>query len=46
MVDLQPNFVASSAESGLTLEVGPYDRHLNKLGVRLAMAQAAAQLQR
>jgi hypothetical protein len=45
VVDLQSTFVASFAESGLSLEVGPYDRHLNKLGVRVAMTQAAARLQ-
>jgi hypothetical protein len=46
VVDLQPAFEARSSRDGLSLEVGPYDRHLNRLGVRLAMEQAAAQLRR
>lgn len=46
VIDLQPAFVADSAESGLSLEVGPYDRHLNRLGVRVVMQQAVSQLQR
>lgn len=46
VVDMQPAFVADASRSGLSLEVGPYDRHLNQRGVRLAMQQAAAQWRR
>lgn len=42
VVDTEPLFAAHHAASTLRLDVGPYDTHLNKLGIRLAM-QAAAQ---
>lgn len=41
VVDTQPLFQAHFAQSPLHLEVGPYDGHLNALGVRL-VTQAAA----
>lgn len=44
VVDLEPVFAAHAARSPLALEVGPYDKHLNKLGVGLVMTQAAKAL--
>ncbi len=46
VVDLQPTFEAGYLRERLSLEVGPYDRHLNRLGVHLAMEQAASRLRR
>lgn len=45
VVDTQPVFAAHFARSRLRLDVGPYDGHLNRLGVELAMGAAAAALQ-
>lgn len=44
VVDLEPVYLAHSARSRLSLNVGPYDGHLNALGVELVMAAAARQL--
>jgi len=44
VVDLEPVFRSHLRNSRLSLEVGPYDAHLNSLGVRLVMEQAAAAL--
>ena len=41
VVDLEPIYAGHVARSPLSLEVGPYDRHLNGLGVGLVMAQVA-----
>jgi hypothetical protein len=41
VVDTEALFTAHYARSSLRLEVGPYDSHLNPLGLRLAMAAAA-----
>jgi hypothetical protein len=43
--DMEPIYAAHAKASPRLLDVGPYDRHLNRIGVRLAMAQAAAALQ-
>jgi hypothetical protein len=40
--DLEPAFEAYARESSRRLEVGPYDDHLNRLGVEIAMGQAAS----
>jgi hypothetical protein len=42
VVDAEPLYRAHYATSALTLEVGPYDAHLNALGINILM-QAAAQ---
>lgn len=42
VIDLEPVFARHASASPRTLQVGPYDAHLNALGVRLAMGQAAA----
>jgi len=45
VIDLEPAYARHHAGGqGLSLEIGPYDRHLNRLGVQLAMQQAAAAL--
>jgi len=44
VVDLNPVYAAHNATSRLSPEIGPYDRHLNALGVGLAMQAAASQL--
>jgi hypothetical protein len=41
VVDLDPVFRAHFQSSLLQFDVGPYDGHLNALGVRLAMDAAA-----
>ena len=41
VVDMEPVYAEHVARSPRSLEVGPYDRHLNGLGVGLVMAQAA-----
>lgn len=41
VIDLEPVYAEHVTRSPLSLEVGPYDRHLNGLGVRLVMSQAA-----
>lgn len=47
VIDLEPVYARHQREgSGLSLDVGPYDRHLNRLGVALAMRQAAEALRR
>jgi len=45
VVDTEPLFKAHIAHSPLKLEVGPYDRHLNALGIEL-ITQAAAEVLR
>lgn len=42
VVDTEPLFQAHFAKSRLKLDVGPYDGHLNPLGVSLVMKAAAA----
>lgn len=42
--DLEPRFAAHARTSSRRLEVGPHDGHLNAVGVRLAMIEAAASL--
>lgn len=44
IVDLEPIFQQHRASSPLALEVGPYDAHLNALGVSLATRRVAAVL--
>lgn len=44
VVDTDPMFRAHFAQSSLSLEVGPYDGHLNGLGVRLVTQSAAKAL--
>lgn len=41
VIDLEPVFRRHLRNSPLSVEVGPYDAHLNSLGVRLVMEQAA-----
>lgn len=45
VVDATELWAAHGAKSKLSLEVGPYDRHLNGYAVGLLMAEAARQLQ-
>lgn len=44
VVDLQPVYRAHAERDPRRLEIGPHDRHLNGLGVSLAMQAAAAAL--
>lgn len=44
LLDLQPIYQAHAAADPRSLEVGPYDGHLNALGVGLAMRAAAQEL--
>jgi hypothetical protein len=44
VIDGEPIFASHAASSSLSLDVGPYDRHLNGLGVQLLMEAAARQL--
>lgn len=44
VIDLEPIYRAHAARSPLSLEVGPYDGHLNGLGVQLVMAAVVAAL--
>lgn len=44
VVDLETDFARHAAASRRSLDVGPYDGHLNGLGTRLAMGRAAAEL--
>lgn len=44
VVDLEPVFASHKANSSRSLVVGPYDGHLNAVGVTLAMSAAAAVL--
>jgi len=46
VVDLEPLFAMHAAGSARRLDVGPYDGHLNALGVEIAMKAAADLLQR
>jgi hypothetical protein len=46
VVDMEPIYLAHARSSPMSLEVGPYDQHLNGLGVRLAARAAAAALDR
>ena len=41
VIDLEPVYAQHVASSRRSLEVGPYDAHLNALGVRLVMDQVA-----
>ena len=45
VIDTAPLYQAHGARSALKLDVGPYDGHLNALGVRLTMQAAASALQ-
>lgn len=44
VIDLEPVYAVHTAQSGLGLEVGPYDHHLNALGVQMVMSAAARRL--
>ncbi|HET9643829.1 MAG TPA: hypothetical protein VFP68_10850 [Burkholderiaceae bacterium] len=44
VVDGEPIFRAHAQRSRWSLDVGPYDAHLNPIGLRLLMSAAAAQL--
>ncbi|PZP96688.1 MAG: hypothetical protein DI587_19650 [Variovorax paradoxus] len=44
--DLEPLYAAHAARSQRSLAVGPYDGHLNPMGLHLAMAAAAQSLAR
>lgn len=44
VVDTEPLFRSHLLQSPLTLEVGPYDHHMNRVGVEIAMRAAAAKL--
>lgn len=46
VVDLDPIFRAHFRSSPMQFDVGPYDGHLNSLGVRMAMDAAAKELAR
>lgn len=46
VLDLAPAFEAAWRQSGLPLEIGPYDHHLNALGTRTLGEAVAAQLRR
>lgn len=46
VIDLEPLYRGHMRRSRLSLEVGPYDTHLNALGVRTVMQAAAARLAR
>jgi hypothetical protein len=41
VLDLEPMYARHATDSRLSLEVGPYDRHLNALGVRLVTDEIA-----
>lgn len=45
VIDTEPLYRAAFAKDHLRLDVGPYDGHLNPLGVRIAMEAAARALQ-
>ena len=44
--DMEPRYAEHAASSPRSLSVGPYDGHLNAIGVRLAMTAAAEALSR
>lgn len=44
VVDLEPLYARHAAQSALSLDVGPYDGHLNRLGIGLVMQSAVAAL--
>ena len=46
VIDTEPLFRAHVAHSPLKLDVGPYDAHLNRLGVSLFVQAAASALNR
>lgn len=46
VIDLEPAYAAHWAASRRSLDVGPYDGHLNRLGVGIAMQAAAEVLAR
>lgn len=46
VIDLEPVYRAHAQRSPLSLEVGPYDAHLNGLGVEIVMRTAAERLAR
>jgi hypothetical protein len=45
VLDLEPVYARHSTDSRLSLEVGPYDRHLNALGVRLVSREIATRIE-
>lgn len=45
VIDLEPVFAQYATGSSRSLEVGPYDAHLNAVGVQLVMQQVAAWVQ-
>lgn len=44
VLDMEPVYAEHAARSGWSLEVGPYDRHLNARGVALVVDSVAARL--
>lgn len=44
VVDMEPVYAQHAARSGWSLEVGPYDRHLNARGVALVMDRVTERL--
>jgi hypothetical protein len=46
VIDLETAYAAHAARSQRRLDVGPYDGHLNALGVRIAMGEVARALAR
>lgn len=44
LIDTEPLYRAHAARSELTLDVGPYDGHLNPAGIAIAMKAAASAL--
>lgn len=44
VLDMEPVYAEHATRSGWSLEVGPYDRHLNARGVALVMDSVAARL--
>ena len=45
VVDMEPVYRTHAAQSSLSLEVGPYDHHLNAIGVQLVMSAVAQRLE-
>lgn len=44
VIDSEPVFRRHIAESPLSLDVGPYDRHLNRIGISLLIGEILAEL--
>jgi len=44
VIDADPIFAAHHERSRLSIEVGPYDRHLNAVGLALLVAPTAQAL--